>query len=330
MTWQFAVYTRRAISLLLVRQIFSVLFYLFVIAFGAVILSTSLPSATFNDLRSQFAFGCLLITIVSHFGGLPIFGSNSRIAERENDSGLSVLAYAFASDLVASVKVFLYTTFFSVQFPLTDPLMTFREYFVTLLGLSFAATGSGMFLSALFKISIAQMTSVLLSFLYLILAGYVPYLNNIWDSTAFVGRVLTSLSPIRWAYDLLISGEYDSVTEFWQVCSETVIWGGGVDPMRDTWGHGAVMKFAALIGLGLLTRILTYIALHYRLRMMIPLWAAELQFFVSSRLPGTETTTAAAAPDAGGTTHDYEIQDSERRPGAFAVPLLPSERLQPS
>ena len=250
---------QRCILLQYRRQKLAVFSEAVICMIGISMLSYALPYTNFIELRNHFALGALLFTLLTHFAVLPCFASDARaVASREFACGLSVLAHFMAKDISQLPRFIMYPLIFCFQYAVVDPHMTLWQFLQCYLGLSYATIGSGLMLSAMFPDVTAQMGAVLLGFVFLMIGGYNPGLNTVWNAFGEIkiaGQMLTALSPIRWFFELMSNAEYNRSSEMVQNCANPLVWGNGLDPKSGGF-ESVRFNLVALFGIGVLFRVI--------------------------------------------------------------------------
>ena len=260
---------KRSFTLTYVHRLPRSLKEFFLPVFGTVSLSLALPHLTYFDLQTQYAFGMLYLGLMVIFCALPEIGPERPVASREFHSGLRISSYLISKDLAGVPKIAIVTLLFSLQHAIISPEISYSNYLITLLGVSYSCYGCGLFISAILPTSSAQLAAVLTSFMFLVFSGFEPTLHTLWDTIPSLMRVMTSLSPYRWAYDLLTSSEFVALSPFWRVCAVKTMWTTGIQPYEGTF-HDPLLpwKLGPLFGIGIAVRIMTLVAvmLDHRFR----------------------------------------------------------------
>lgn len=185
------------------------------------------------------------------------------VFKRETAAGYGVIPYFLGKDVVYLLKAILIPAVFSIQYAIIGPRIEYKEYLIVLLGVGYASFGSGLFISATFSQTTAQMYAVLLSFLYLMTSGFNPAISVFTDNFGNVlGQIITGFSPLRWQMELLQSSEWYVTTEFWQFCTQNQVWNTGMDPDQGTFQVNKPWKLWLLFGLGVFFRIAAIISLR--------------------------------------------------------------------
>jgi len=226
-----------------------------------------LPDNTWTDVQNHFALGSLVLVLFAHSTAASTLNSKERtVLSREIGGGLRLSAILAAKDICLIPRVVLLPTLFLLQHLFLNAHIRLAEFYVAYLGLSYAAFGSGLLLCAIFPEPRAGSLRVLLAMVFAALCGDRPPLAIIWEDFSdnaffsWIGRALTSLSPIRWSFDLMVSVEYTRASEFQQLCHVGDMGPRGIDPSDSL----AAQKLAALFMLGVGFRVVAFVMLWVR------------------------------------------------------------------
>jgi hypothetical protein len=187
---------------------------------------------------------------------------------RETRNYYHPIQYWLAKSIVHSIHLFLYPLLFQTMLYIElKPRSSFGDYYSVVLGMSFACSGIGQFVSvACQKIENSYLTATLISLLSCLLSGFNPTKQQLH------GVVYLSFSRhVQRQLFIYDTGKYA------QNASNANLWDTQIDELSVTYSfEDNEHSIACLIGIGLIFRFLTILFLYGRSE-----YRSKLRFYFS-------------------------------------------------
>eukprot|EP00811_Abedinium_folium_P005373 NODE_1494_length_2458_cov_9.576577.p1 GENE.NODE_1494_length_2458_cov_9.576577~~NODE_1494_length_2458_cov_9.576577.p1 ORF type:complete len:711 (-),score=200.36 NODE_1494_length_2458_cov_9.576577:326-2179(-) len=268
----------RAWPVILVNQL--------IMLFSVGFLCYMIPFTNLDEFMMQGGFVALCTMILQGVAAQRILGPDLNMMFREGEVGLSISAYFYGKDLVALIEVTLSAFVFTAAYGSLSRTELFAQRLLAV-SWAFAYTvyGLGFMFSALLSSGPALMCAVASGFCSFIVSGvYQPQLPQLAGYLWGRGWIIPALSPIRWLWAFMLTGEVSSLTDVARSPSEKALrakgydvsflsecatsWRGIADgsvlTLQEAWSENRswVCSIAHLLALGVLYRALAVACLQ--------------------------------------------------------------------
>jgi len=239
----------------------------------------------FGDFFVQSQFATLVLMLLQGVAGQRTFSVDLLTNRREAQVGMPMVAYFLAKDIAALIEVTLSAIIFTATYgALSHAQMPIYILFGGAWAFVYTVFGLSFIFSLIASPTAAQMSAVVATFFAFCVSGvYEPKLPEM--AAMFDGRgwMIPALSPIRWFWGYLITGEAEHLTRVSREGAGGQLWSMGYDlnflgdcggvrmgpglkgfpSLRDSWtaGRGWVCSVSEMLLLGILFRFIAAICL---------------------------------------------------------------------
>ncbi|KAG2372729.1 hypothetical protein C9374_013181 [Naegleria lovaniensis] len=205
------------------------------------------PIATISALMS------LSMALMGSMAALRVFGKEYLNFYRESQTGLSTFCYFWAKDMsMLIVNIFAPIVFLTIYYTTVAPLASVLEYYYALLLVYWASYGLGYFISIIVKPNVAQLTSVVIVFIFNVFSGSTTPLPTLRDMY-FPINIFPALSYLTYSHENIYLIELERYRHLYNTTTSMENMGYKWDELGLTIGMVVVF--------GMLFRIASFVAL---------------------------------------------------------------------
>eukprot|EP00405_Crypthecodinium_cohnii_P035959 CAMPEP_0206546060 /NCGR_PEP_ID=MMETSP0325_2-20121206/12486_1 /ASSEMBLY_ACC=CAM_ASM_000347 /TAXON_ID=2866 /ORGANISM="Crypthecodinium cohnii, Strain Seligo" /LENGTH=1144 /DNA_ID=CAMNT_0054045123 /DNA_START=389 /DNA_END=3823 /DNA_ORIENTATION=- len=268
--------TMRAYSVVIINQFLSVVVM--------IVLTSIVPNTNFDKYFMQSSFACLFLMLLQGVAAHRVFGPDLLITLREARVGMSLIAYIAAKDIAALFEITLSAAIFAASWgTLSGVQQSISRIFSGAWAFIYCVYGIGYIFSICLSQGAAQMSMVVAGFISFCVCGTsTPTLPQLARLAGGRGWLIPGLSPVRWLWGYLLTGEMEQITPLARQYGHGPIeWRGydmnflgsnmydgirseyGIISLRDAWqaNRGWVTNTENLLLLGVMFRFVTGISM---------------------------------------------------------------------
>lgn len=196
----------------------------------------------------------LAMALTGVMAGLKVFGREKVVFERESQTGLSTFCYFWSKDIaVLPMNILAPWIFLIMYYTLLDPRAQLYEIYYVLLLIYWTSYGLGYLVSVIINNVNAQLFAVVIVFILNIVSGSTSRLKEFQEmSPPF--NILPYASYLTYGLEMNYMTEIVYYKEIYNINRSLDLFGYKMSDMQWTW--------AALLGYGLLFRVMAFIALR--------------------------------------------------------------------
>eukprot|EP00037_Helgoeca_nana_P030575 m.378629 g.378629 ORF g.378629 m.378629 type:complete len:1009 (-) comp28222_c0_seq4:2778-5804(-) len=184
---------------------------LLMVAFGGAVLGGTYLNASWHSYPQMATFSSLVIGMTSMIFSLRYFGMDTDVIRRETSTGIGIVPFFIAGNLVQLPLVFvLPMVYLAVVFPMLSPRSTLVLQYAIYVAVVWACTGLGIMISTLFHRSSAQVVAVVLSLTSAMFGGTSPTIPTMNQGGPGMFLVYDA-SYSRWFIEALTTAELTHV-----------------------------------------------------------------------------------------------------------------------
>jgi len=159
-------------------------------------------SAPIEDpIYSTSSLMTLAMALMGAMSALRVYGKESLVFFRESQTGLSTFCYFWAKDVtMLVVNIFAPMVFLSIYYTTVSPRAAVYEYYYVLLLAYWTSYGLGYFISIIIQPNIAQLTAVVIVFIFNVFSGATTPLPS-FKSMYFPINILPNLSYLTYSHE---------------------------------------------------------------------------------------------------------------------------------
>jgi len=176
------------------------------LSLGVLIVVIAIPPKKIDNIIAQPMFALFFLMLVQGVAAQRVFGGPERfVAWREAGVGFNMLIYFIGKDIAALAEIYFNSGIFAlVYWPLCPLQCSYHTVFWCTFAFNYAVWGLSFIWSIATEPAVAQMLSVLASFVCFLLAGLQPTFVDL-VSIQYGALVPTmAMSPIRYAFGFLM------------------------------------------------------------------------------------------------------------------------------
>jgi len=145
----------------------------------------------------------LAMALMGSMAALRVFGKEYLVFYRESQSGLSTFCYFWAKDIsLFIVNVFAPVVFLTIYYTTVSPMASVLEYYYSLLLVYWTSYGLGYLISIVVQPNIAQLTAVVIVFIFNVFSGSTTPLPTLRDMY-FPINIFPTLSYLTYSHENL-------------------------------------------------------------------------------------------------------------------------------